>query len=157
MGEHGAFTDCPGGEAVAPLDEVPPKMAWRGRSTVEDEMRWYIEGLKKYAQFDGRARRIEYWMFMLFNVVIALTLGIVGALSGSEGGASSAFVNLYQLAVLVPSLAVSVRRMHDTDHRGWWILVPVFSLFLALREGQGGDNRFGPDPKARVTELRVAA
>jgi len=121
-------------------------------------MRLYIDGLKKYAQFGGRARRREYWMFALFNMLIVIGLSIVdGVSSGSDGRASSIFVNLYQLAVLVPSVAVGVRRMHDTDHRGWWLLVPVFNLILALREGQNGDNRFGSDPKAAITELRVAA
>jgi uncharacterized membrane protein YhaH (DUF805 family) len=133
-------------------------MAWEGRSTLEDEMRWYIDGLKKYGQFDGRARRREYWMFALFNMLIAFALAFVeGLFSGSDGQASSILVSFYQLAVLVPSVAVAVRRLHDTDHRGWWLLVPVFNLILVLREGQSGENRFGADPKAVATELRVAA
>ena len=121
-------------------------------------MSWYVECLKKYAVFSGRARRKEYWMFMLFNVLIAMTFGIVDGLSGATGGAS-VFGSLYQLAtllptwLLVPFLAAGVRRMHDTDHSGWWLIVPVVSLIFAVRAGQDGDNRFGLDPKATVIRL----
>ena len=115
-------------------------------------MSWYIECLKKYAQFRGRARRREYWMFVLFNILIAVALTILDGLTTG----SSVFVNLYQLAVLPPSLAAGVRRMHDTDHSGWWLLVPVVSLILAVQDG-GGDNRFGPDPKATLVQSQVAA
>ena len=114
-------------------------------------MSWYIECLKKYAQFSGRARRREYWMFTLFNFLIAVALGVLDGVIGS-----TVLINLYQLAVLVPSLAAGVRRMHDTDHSGWWLLVPFVSLALAVSEG-GGDNRFGPDPKAMVIRSQVAA
>ncbi len=116
-------------------------------------MGWYIECLKKYAVFSGRARRKEYWTFMLFNVLIAMALGIVDGLSGGTGGGASVFGSLYQLATLVPTLAAGVRRMHDTDHSGWWILVPGVNLIFAVRAGQDGDNRFGLDPKATVIRL----
>ena len=116
-------------------------------------MGWYIECLKKYAVFSGRARRKEYWMFVLFNFLIVLAVGIVDGLSGGTGGGASVFVTLYQLATLLPTLAAGVRRMHDTDHSGWWLIVPGVNLIFAVRAGQDGDNRFGPDPKATVIRL----
>jgi len=113
-------------------------------------MDWYVEVLKKYVEFNGRARRKEYWMFFLINFVIALALGVVDAVLGFGllGG-------LYALAVLLPSLAVTVRRLHDTGRTGWWILIGLIPLigiiviliFMVL-EGQPGDNAYGPDPKA---------
>lgn len=113
-------------------------------------MDWYVGVLKKYVEFNGRARRKEYWMFFLINFVIALALGVVDAVLGFGllGG-------LYALAVLLPSLAVTVRRLHDTGRTGWWILIGLIPLigiiviliFMVL-EGQPGDNAYGPDPKA---------
>ncbi|NWG38877.1 MAG: DUF805 domain-containing protein [Hydrogenophilaceae bacterium] len=120
-------------------------------------MHWYLQVLKKYAVFSGRARRKEYWMFVLFNIIIAFVLelerfaGVV-----SESGQSD-LAAIYQLTVLIPSISVLVRRMHDTDHSGWWVLVPIANLVLAIREGQHGDNRFGPDPKRTPAEDSVAA
>jgi uncharacterized membrane protein YhaH (DUF805 family) len=109
-------------------------------------MNWYLEVLKKYVVFEGRARRKEYWMFVLFNTIIAVGLMILGAVvGGSRQG--QMFSNLYQLAVLLPSIAVGIRRMHDTDHSGWWILLPIVNLIFACTEGTRGPNRFGDDPK----------
>jgi uncharacterized membrane protein YhaH (DUF805 family) len=131
-------------------------------------MNWYLKVLKQYVDFSGRARRKEYWMFTLFNVIIMVVLSAVDGLvfgSGSfagntDPGSVSASVNLgvlttiYVLAVLLPSLAVSVRRLHDTDRSGWWLLillVPligaiVFLVFMLL-DSQPGENRHGPSPK----------
>lgn len=113
-------------------------------------MEWYVGVLKKYAEFGGRARRKEFWMFVLFNVLISLALGIVDAVIGF--GLLGA---LYGLAVLVPSIAVSVRRLHDIGRTGWWVLVglvPLIGLIIlivfAVMEGQAGSNQYGPDPKA---------
>jgi len=107
-------------------------------------MNWYIEVLKKYVVFTGRARRKEYWMFILFNLIITIALGFVGGVLGMRG----IIANLYSLAVLLPAIAAGIRRMHDTEHSGWWLLVPIVNLVFAVKEGTRGDNRFGPDPKA---------
>ncbi len=119
-------------------------------------MHWYLEVLKKYAVFSGRARRKEYWLFVLFNVIIAFVLGAIdGAvgLADTESGLGL-LSGLYTLAVIIPSLAVSVRRLHDTDHSGWWwliVLVPIIGaivlLIFMIRDGQPGHNRFGLNPK----------
>jgi uncharacterized membrane protein YhaH (DUF805 family) len=118
-------------------------------------MQWYTDVLKKYAVFSGRARRKEYWMFFLFNLVISVILSIVDSVAGTNGSGVGIISTIYSLAVLIPSLAVGVRRLHDTGRTGWWILIALIPLigtivlivFLAT-EGNAGDNQYGPDPKA---------
>jgi len=106
-------------------------------------MEWYLKVLKQYADFDGRARRKEYWMFLLFNIIVSILIGIIsGVLRLPILG------NLYTLAVLVPSIAVGVRRMHDTGHSGWFLLIPFYNLYLACIEGDQGANPYGENPKA---------
>lgn len=119
-------------------------------------MSWYLEVLKKYADFGGRARRKEYWLFTLFNVLISIVLtildGFLGTMSSESGfGLVS---GLYSLAVLLPSLGVAVRRLHDTDHSGWWLfiaLVPcvgaIVLLIFMVRDSTPGANEYGPNPK----------
>lgn len=84
-------------------------------------MDWYLMALKKYAEFQGRAQRKEYWMFTLFNFLAMVLLGIVGALlgGGGEGGLGDVLQGLYGIAVLVPGIAVTVRRLHDIGKSGW--------------------------------------
>ena len=119
-------------------------------------MKSYFQVLSKYAVFEGRARRKEYWAFVLWNLIIAFCFGAIeGLIGGATNTNQSVFGTIYQLAVLVPSIAVGVRRMHDTNHRGWWLLVPIASFVLALREGDHGLNQYGPDPKA-VPESALA-
>ena len=124
-------------------------------------MHWYIDVLKKYTVFSGRARRKEFWMFFLFSVVILMIFAVIDEFMGLKfemGGDSYGFLSsLYYLGVAIPYLAVIVRRLHDTDRSGWWILISLIPLiggiillvFLIL-EGTKDDNRFGPDPKAET-------
>lgn len=118
-------------------------------------MNWYIGVLKKYAVFSGRARRKEYWMFVVFNILATIAIGIVDNVFGlvSQSGVGTLGL-VYALAVLLPSLAVAVRRLHDTDRTGWWLLiafVPLIGLIVLLvfffLNSQPGQNRFGPNPK----------
>lgn len=105
-------------------------------------MNYYIGVLKKYAEFNGRARRSEYWYFFLFNVIFALVAGfIAGLISLPMLGM------IYSLAVLVPGIAVAIRRMHDVGKSGWFILIPIYNIILAFTEGDKGPNEYGPDPK----------
>ena len=113
-------------------------------------MNWYLEVLKKYAVFEGRARRSEYWYFVLFNFIFSFVLGFIDGIMGSELGM---FGLIYSLAVLVPSIAVAVRRMHDVGKSGWFILIPIYNLILALTEGDVGSNKYGPDPKNPERDL----
>ncbi|WP_318212777.1 DUF805 domain-containing protein [Streptomyces sp. SJL17-1] len=112
-------------------------------------MNWYLEVIKKYAVFSGRARRQEFWMFELFNIIIAIVLAVVGfALD------FSLISTLYSLAVLLPSLGVTVRRLHDTGRSGWWILISLVPLVgiivlivFAATAGDQHENAHGPNPK----------
>lgn len=104
-------------------------------------MNYYFEVLKKYAEFSGRARRKEYWMFFVFNIIISIALSLVGS------KAVFSVSNVYGLAVLIPSLAVGFRRMHDVNRSGWYIFIPIYNLILACSDGIKGDNKYGCDPK----------
>ncbi|MFF6781726.1 DUF805 domain-containing protein [Streptomyces sp. NPDC012510] len=113
-------------------------------------MHWFIEVLKKYAVFSGRARRTEYWMFTLVSSLIWLGLWVLGLSIDSE---VPEFVFL--AAVFLPSLAVSVRRLHDTGRSGWWVLIGIIpcvgtivTIIFMATEGQRDANQYGPDPKA---------
>ena len=129
-------------------------------------MSWYLEALKNYAVFSGRSRRKEYWYFVLCNVIVSLVLSGLDALLGTFS--SSANVGLlsgiYALAIIIPTLAVSVRRLHDIDRTGWWVLihlVPVIGsivlLVFAVLDGTPGENRFGSNPKGSTPRMADAA
>lgn len=108
-------------------------------------MNYYLKVLQNYANFDGRARRSEYWYFVLFNIIISFTLSYVGIMMGT-----TILSNIYTLAVLIPGIAVAVRRMHDVGKSGWYVLIPIYNLVLACTEGTSGDNEYGADPKAEA-------
>ncbi len=108
-------------------------------------MNYYLKVLQNYATFSGRARRSEYWYFFLFNVIISIALGFIGGMMGI-----SMLSNIYSLAILVPSIAVGVRRMHDVGKSGWFLLIPIYNLILACTDGVKGENEYGADPKANV-------
>ena len=111
--------------------------------------KYYLDVItKNYTNFSGRVRRKEYWMFVLFNGIISFALSIVGFMIGFE------FLgNLYSLAVLLPALGLAVRRMHDVGKSGWFILIPIYNLILAVTEGERRENKYGPDPKAGEYQL----
>jgi uncharacterized membrane protein YhaH (DUF805 family) len=110
---------------------------------------WYIAVLKNYVGFSGRARRQEFWMFVLFNLIVAAVLFAIGAAIKTQ----IPYI-IYGLAVFLPGLAVTIRRLHDTGKSGWWYLIvivpiagPITLLVFVCLEGTRGDNAFGPDPK----------
>lgn len=117
-------------------------------------MNWYLEVLKKYAVFEGRARRKEYWMFLLINLLVSIAIGVVDAV---VFGAQSWLSVIYSLAVILPGLAVTARRLHDTDRSGWWILIavipligPIVLLVFTVQDSKPGDNAYGANPKAAL-------
>ena len=144
-------------------------------------MEWMILPFKRYADFQGRSRRMEYWMFALLNIIVAIVLmtpfiiGLAGTAAldpaavdvdplgavGTFGMIGLGVYGLYALAVLIPSIAVVVRRLHDRDMSGWWYLgaavasiIPLVGfiasiafLVIMFLPGTAGPNRFGPDPK----------
>jgi len=120
-------------------------------------MDWFLVVVKeRYAQFSGRARRSEYWYFYLFYVLIVIGLAIVDGISGTRNATAGVglFSGVFGLAMLIPSLAVSVRRLHDTGRSGWWLLialVPVIGaivlLVFVLLDSAPGANQYGANPK----------
>ncbi|HLJ78170.1 MAG TPA: DUF805 domain-containing protein [Acidobacteriaceae bacterium] len=129
-------------------------------------MDWYLMVWQKYAQFSGRSRRREYWMFTLINSVACAVLygaAMVALLNGSNGSMFLLFLLLgaYGLAALIPSLAVSVRRLHDTNKTGWWLLlclVPFGGLIIIVfqcLDSDPGDNQYGPNPKMTVAQAAI--
>ncbi len=102
----------------------------------------YLQPWKRYADFSGRASRAEYWTFVLINFVISLILQVLAV--GAEALALLSLI--FSLVTLIPTIAAGVRRMHDTGHSGWYILVPIYNLILGLTEGDDGTNDYGPNP-----------
>jgi uncharacterized membrane protein YhaH (DUF805 family) len=127
---------------------------------------WMLMPYKRYADFAGRSRRKEYWMNYLFVVIVYIILSIImgmgapsvdpvtGELSG--GGAMATIggglLLLFWLGSIIPIIAVSVRRMHDQDRSGWWVLCPILNIVFLFIEGTKGPNRFGEDPKGNAAE-----
>ncbi|OOG45738.1 DUF805 domain-containing protein [Rhodanobacter sp. C01] len=114
---------------------------------------WYLKCIKNhYADLDGRARRTEYWMFYLVNLIIVIVLALISRAMGSQ-----VLSTLYGLAVLVPHIAVAVRRLHDTGRTGWWLLIAlipvigwIWIIVLLATNGDQGSNQYGADPKEGV-------
>ena len=116
-------------------------------------MNWYLDVLKKYAVFSGRAGRPEFWWFELCNVIAYAVLAIIGRVVLGSSGIALGY--LYGLAVLLPSLGVSIRRLHDTNRSGWWVLIgliPVVGWIVLIvfyaSSGTAGPNQFGTDAPA---------
>ncbi len=118
-------------------------------------MNWYLAVLKKYVVFEGRARRKEYWIFFLVNLIATFILAVIDGATGTFDAEAGLGLlgTIYALAVLLPSLAVAVRRLHDTDRSGWWLLLiflPIIGFIVLLvfmvLQGTPGHNRFGEDP-----------
>lgn len=125
-------------------------------------MHWYLTVLKKYAVIEGRAPRREYWMFTLFDTIFAILIFMIGTVVGSLlngpdmlSGLGFGLLIFYLLAVLMPKLSVTVRRLHDTGRSALWLLVglipgigPLILFVLMILEGVPGENEYGPDPQA---------
>jgi len=119
-------------------------------------MNWYLAVLKNYAGFSGRARRKEYWMFVLFNIIFTLiAMGLDNILGTTAGMLPyGVFYFIYMLAVFIPGLAVGVRRLHDVGKSGWMLLIaiipiigPIWLLVLMVSDSKPGENRHGLNPK----------
>lgn len=119
-------------------------------------MHWYLAAFRNYVDFSGRARRREFWVFILFNFLITIVLAIIDAsMSGTSQKVTFGLLSMiYGLAVLLPSLGVAVRRLHDIDRSGWWLLVglvPLVGIIVLLvfysKDSQPGTNTYGLSPK----------
>lgn len=113
---------------------------------------YYIKALKKYASFKGRASEREYWYFILFNVIFTALALIVDTILGFSIIDVYSVTNLYHLLVILPTIAVSVRRIHDVGKSGLFLLVPIYSFLLILDSGEDGDNKYGKNTKIESTK-----
>jgi uncharacterized membrane protein YhaH (DUF805 family) len=138
---------------VVTLLESQPRRGLNGR---EYELSWYLEVLKKYTVFDGRSRRSEYWYFALFNFLISIVLNLVDVGIGTyNSGARIGLLSaIYALAVLIPGIAVAIRRLHDTNRSGWWILIAfipivgaIILIVFMVQDSDAGENQYGANPK----------
>ena len=125
-------------------------------------MNWYLKCWKQYADFKGRARRKEYWMFFLFNIIIVFLLDMIDASMGmlDEESGFGLLSGIYMLAVIVPNIAVSVRRLHDIGKSGWNYFIgmiplvgPIVMIIWFATAGDVGSNDWGEDPKATEVEV----
>jgi uncharacterized membrane protein YhaH (DUF805 family) len=114
-------------------------------------MKWFLMALKKYADFNGRSRRSEYWYFTLFFAIIYSVLFLLTMKVPALG----ILLMIFALGMLVPSIAVAIRRMHDVGKSGWYCLIPIYSIILAFTAGDVGTNEYGPDPKDPAFEEEI--
>ncbi len=122
-------------------------------------MNYFLDVLKnKYADFKGRATRAEYWYFVLFYIILSLVAGFLDALINPDNfNAGMGIIStIYMFALLVPSIAVAVRRLHDTNKSGWWILIgfipiigTIWFIVLMVKDSTSGTNKYGPNPKEK--------
>lgn len=112
-------------------------------------MNYYFDVLKKYADFNGRARRKEYWMFMLFHIIFIYAMIFLA----SQFPTIIFLYLVYVLATFLPALAVAVRRMHDVGKSGWYIIIPIYNIILYCTDSEEGKNEYGENPKGLGNEI----
>ena len=117
-------------------------------------MKWYLKVLKKYATFEGRARRSEYWYFFLFNFLISFAVALLDGFLWLE----PVLFQVYALFILIPSIAVTCRRLHDTGRSGWYMLLylipivgPIVLFVLMIKDSSFDRNKYGPNPKRQAS------
>lgn len=116
-------------------------------------MEWYIEAFKKYAIFEGRSSRKAFWFFILFNLIAGFLIGIIDGILGINLIKDGFFAPLYSLAVFIPTIAVTVRRLHDVGKSGWWVLIGIIPfigtiilIIFCVQQSQSGTNQYGEPP-----------
>ena len=126
-------------------------------------MEWYLKVINSYFDFNGRSRRMEYWMFVLINSIISVFCILLDSMLGTVWSIGYGPIYIgYGLAVFVPGLAVAIRRLHDIGKSGWYYLLfilpiigPIWLIILFVTEGEQGNNKYGPNPKNDNFENRV--
>lgn len=114
-------------------------------------LNYYLAPWKKFAQFDGRSQRSEYWWFILGNVIIQY--GIIGAGLALGIPQLSYAATIFSFIALIPNLSVTIRRMHDVGKSGWYCLIPFYNLYLACKDSEPGTNMYGPNPKTNELDM----
>ncbi len=128
-------------------------------------MNWFLACLKKYAVFNGRAIRREYWMYILlytiFTIVVGILDNVLGTTSPDAGFGNGIISTVYEVALLLPTLAVTVRRLHDIGKSGWWVLISltgvgaIILLIWLIKDGQPGENKYGSNPLDAVNPAKI--
>ena len=111
-------------------------------------MQWWIKCLKQFADFKGRARRKEYWMFTLITQLVYVLAYILP--TGENVGFGNTIFEWTIIVMFLPGIAVAVRRAHDVGKSGWVMIIPIYNLVIALTEGEKQENKYGPDPKGNI-------
>jgi uncharacterized membrane protein YhaH (DUF805 family) len=143
----------PVGEPQAMPTQTPaqPQQYQQTAQTNMNPWQYFASALKKYATFNGRARRAEYWWFFVFSCLVSFVAGFIGGYLGMNFVIGPTETNilsiLASLFFCLPGLAVTIRRMHDVDKSGWFCLIPIYNIVLAATAGNVGPNKYGPDPK----------
>jgi uncharacterized membrane protein YhaH (DUF805 family) len=128
----------------------------RSRQTKLKKMEWFLKVLRQYADFNGRARRKEYWMFILFNMIFGFVAMLLDNLLGIADPVIGygAIYGLYTLALIIPGIAVAVRRLHDLGKSGWMLLIAfipligaIWLIVLMCTDSNAGENQYGANPK----------
>lgn len=117
---------------------------------------WYKKVVfENYANFEGRARRKEFWYFLLLHYIILIIVSIIDRMAGLTIGSLGYGILylVYAFAALIPSLAVQARRLHDVGKSGWYMLIPIYNIILFCTEGDNSENEYGPDPKGDGDEI----
>jgi uncharacterized membrane protein YhaH (DUF805 family) len=126
---------------------------------MENKMKWFLKVVRdNYANFKGRAQRKEFWMFQLFAFIFVILLIIIDGITGSLDPISGfgLFSGIFTLALIIPTIAVSVRRLHDTGRSGWWyfaILIPLLGLIVLIFwcfDSDSEENKYGENPKEAI-------
>ena len=121
-------------------------------------MNWVLKALKQYADFNGRSQRTEYWLFVLFCLVVSIVLSMIDKMLGTYSSTGIGLLSgIFSLAVLLPGIAVGIRRLHDTGRSGWWLLIALVPLIgeivllvFMVQDSQPGTNAYGPSPKEQA-------
>lgn len=108
--------------------------------------KWYIPVLKRYWDFDGRATRKEFWIFVLFSALVQMAIYTLVRVSTGDAETASIFENLYVLSILLPAVGLAMRRMHDIGRNGTWVFLPIVNFIFYCLKGQSHDNEYGPNP-----------
>jgi uncharacterized membrane protein YhaH (DUF805 family) len=120
-------------------------------------MNYFLAAMRKYAVFQGRSSRSEFWWFLLFSILISVVAAVLDRAFGTAAGSSWLFLDIVQLVLLLPGLGVTIRRLHDIDRTGWWYLIGLTGIGIIVllvfycQRGAPGPNRFGPEPTETST------
>lgn len=109
-------------------------------------MYWYLQAFKQAFDYKGRSSRRAYWMFTLWDTLFSFGLMALSALVSDAYPEAFVLSPIYSIVTMFPACALVFRRCHDSDKSGWWMLLPIYNVYLLFVRGTQGDNRFGPDP-----------